>query len=190
MLRVRDRRLAVRSRPHARAGKMMPDEKNQDNRLDAMIRTKLASGLDRAGARCPDADLLAAFAENTLAVDERAKLNAHVAGCAICQRQLAALARADALGAPGSARAVAPPQVETVETVDDDEAREEAGGFWPAVRSAIRFMIGPFPLSVALHVALLLFVIITIHEQRGRELIMVNLEAGGGGGNEMQDLDM
>ena len=79
-----------------------------------------------------------------------------------------------------------------VETVDAQEAREEAGGFWPAIRSAIRFLIGPFPLSVALHVALLLVLIITIHEQRGRELIMVNLEAGGGGGggNEMQDLDM
>ena len=79
-----------------------------------------------------------------------------------------------------------------IETVDADEAREEAGGFWPTIRSAIRFMIGPFPLSVALHVLLLLFLIITVHEQRGRELIMVNLEAGGGGGggSEMQDLDM
>src|SRR5580658_7192305 len=191
MFRVRDRRLAVRSRPNARAGKMMRDEKNQDNHLDAMIRTRLASGLDPSGARCPDADLLAAFAENTLAVDERTTLNAHVAGCAICQRQLAALARADALGAPVAARAPAPLLIQTVETVDDDEAREEAGGFWPAIRSAIRFLIGPFPLSVALHVALLLILIITIHEQRGRELIMVNLEAGGGGGgNEMQDLDM
>src|SRR6202050_636155 len=192
MFRVRDRRLAVRSRPHARAGKMMRDEKNQDNHLDAMIRTRLASGLDPAGARGPDADLLAAFAENTLAVDERTTLNAHVAGCAICQRQLAALARADALGAPVAARAPAPLLIQTVETVDDDEAREEAGGFWPAIRRAIRFLIGPFPLSVALHVALLLILIITIHEQRGRELIMVNLEAGGGGGggNEMQDLDM
>ena len=39
---------------------------------------------------------------------------------------------------------------------------------------------------------LLLFLIITVHEQRGRELIMVNLEAGGGGGggSEMNDLDM
>ncbi len=76
----------------------MPDEKNQDNRLDAMIRTNLASGLDTSGAECPDADLLAAFAENTLAPDERAKWNSHVAGCAICQRQLAALARAGAIG--------------------------------------------------------------------------------------------
>jgi hypothetical protein len=60
------------------------------------------------------------------------------------------------------------------------------------IRDALRLMIGPFPLSVAIHVLILLFLIITVHEQRGRELIMVNLEAGGGGGggNEMQDLDM
>src|SRR5271166_6147658 len=174
MLRVCDRRLAVRPRPHAGAGKMMPDEKNQDNRLDAMIRTSLASCLDSSGAGCPDADLLAAFAENTLAPDERAKWNAHFAGCAMCQRQLATLAR---VGTIGPTSAVLESQGADVETVDADEAREEAGGFWPAVRSAIRFMIGPFPLSVALHVALLLVLIITIHEQRGRELIMVNLEA-------------
>jgi hypothetical protein len=61
-----------------------------------------------------------------------------------------------------------------------------------ALRDALRLMIGPFPLSVALHVLALLFLIITVHEQRGRELIMVNLEAGGGGGggSEMQDLDV
>ena len=60
------------------------------------------------------------------------------------------------------------------------------------IKDALGLMIGPFPLSVALHVLALLFLIITVHEQRGRELIMVNLEAGGGGGggNEMQDLDM
>ena len=165
----------------------MSDQKTQEKRLDAMIRTSLASGLDASGAACPDPDLLAAFAENTLAPDERAKWNIHFAGCAICQRQLAALARAGAFGA-----AIAPAQEVDVETVDAQEAREEAGGFWPAIRSAMRFLIGPFPLSVALHVALLLVLIITIHEQRGRELIMVNLEAGGGGGggSEMKDLDM
>ena len=167
----------------------MGDERAAEDRLDAMIRTSLASGLDASGAGCPDPDLLAAFAENTLAPDERAKWNAHVAGCAICQRQLAALARVGAIGGspePAAALAAQPPEIETV---DADGAREEAGGFWPTIRSAIRFMIGPFPLSVALHVVLLFFLIITVHEQRGRELIMVNLEAGGGG-NEMQDLDM
>lgn len=72
-------------------------------------------------------------------------------------------------------------------------AAAEAGGMWPGVRRSLKFLIGPFPLSVALHVAILLLLIITIHQQRGRELIMVNLEAGGGGGggsDEMQQLDM
>jgi hypothetical protein len=60
------------------------------------------------------------------------------------------------------------------------------------IRDALRLMVGPFPLSVAIHVLVLLFLIVTIHEQRGRNLILVNLEAGGGGGssNELQDLDM
>src|SRR5215813_4793586 len=63
---------------------------------------------------------------------------------------------------------------------------------YQAIRDGLRLMIGPFPLSVAIHVLGLLLLIITVHEQRGRELIMVNLEAGGGGGggSEMQDLDM
>src|SRR5215470_1345823 len=162
----------------------MADRKNPDDRLDATLRTSLASGLDASGAGCPDADILAAFAENTLGADERARWDTHVVRCALCQRQLAALARAGA----GGASAPAP----EVETVDAEEAREESGGFLYALRAAFRFMIGPFPLSVALHVFALLFLIITVHAQRGRELIMVNLEAGGGGGggNEMQDLDM
>ncbi len=72
---------------------------------------------------------------------------------------------------------------------DDDEADATR---LQKMKDALGLLIGPFPLSVALHVLALLFLIITVHEQRGRELIMVNLEAGGGGGggNEMQDLDM
>ncbi len=60
------------------------------------------------------------------------------------------------------------------------------------LRRAIGFAGGPFPLSIALHVAVLLFLIITVHESRGRDLLLVNLEAGGGGGSgdEMQNLDM
>jgi von Willebrand factor type A domain len=60
------------------------------------------------------------------------------------------------------------------------------------IRDWLRLMVGPFPLSVAVHVLVLLLLIVTIHEQRGRNLIVVNLEAGGGGGssNELQDLDM
>src|ERR1700689_4007513 len=111
---------------------MRPQEKPPENRLGAMIRTSLVAGLDSSGAQCPDADLLAAFVENTLAPDERTKWNAHIAGCAICQRQLTALARAGAIAAPAAALASQPSEVDTVDAV---EAREEAGGFWPALRS-------------------------------------------------------
>ncbi len=61
------------------------------------------------------------------------------------------------------------------------------------LRGILHFLLGPFPLSVAIHVVVLLVLIITVHQQRGRELIMVNLEAGGGGGGgneEMQNLDL
>src|SRR5271167_3662874 len=80
-------------------------------------------------------------------------------------------------------------ELEAEKNRDDDEADATR---LQKMKDALGLLIGPFPLSVALHVLGLLFLIITVHEQRGRELIMVNLEAGGGGGggNEMQDLDM
>ena len=171
----------------------MSDQRDSDNRLDEMIRKTLGASLDNSGEGCPDPDLLAAFAEDTLASAERAKWNTHVSGCALCQRQLAALARAGVVG-PSRDRGFVPAAAlaSEIEYVDADEARGEAGGLWHTIRSALRFSIGPMPLSIAIHIAVLLFLIITVHEQRGRELIMVNLEAGGGGGggNEMQDLDM
>src|SRR5258708_32230963 len=61
---------------------------------------------------------------------------------------------------------------------DDDEADATR---LQKMKDALGLFIGPFPLSVALHVLALLFLIITVHEQRGRELILVNLEAGRGG---------
>ena len=91
-----------------------------------------------------------------------------------------------------------------VHAAEDDAARSDPGalledlsmGRAPSsignrLRGLIRFVGGPFPLSVALHVAALLFLIITIHEQRWRELILVNLEpgGGGGGGDEVKTLD-
>ncbi len=67
------------------------------------------------------------------------------------------------------------------------------------MRDYLRLFIGPIPLSVAIHVLLLLFLMVAVHAQRGRELIRVNLEAGGGGGGSstgmhemhgMHDLDL
>ncbi len=60
------------------------------------------------------------------------------------------------------------------------------------LRSMLRFIGGPVPLSISLHAFLLLFLIITMHESRARELTLLTLEAGGGGGggSEMNDLDI
>src|SRR5215469_16894760 len=58
-----------------------------------------------------------------------------------------------------------------------------------ALRRAFYFAGGPFPLSVMFHLAALLFLVVTVHETRGRNLIMVNFEAGGGCGSQLEDLD-
>ncbi len=58
------------------------------------------------------------------------------------------------------------------------------------MRRTLRFIGGPFPLSIALHAFLLLFLIITMHESRARDLTLLTLEAGGGGGDEMRELDL
>src|SRR3984893_13157853 len=83
-------------------------------------------------------------------------------------------------------RAATPPDVY------EDEARIDEEGH--SIRDALRFMIGPFPLSIALHVILLLVLVATIKVQNARDLLMVTLQqAGGGGGakhDEMRDVDM
>ncbi len=83
-------------------------------------------------------------------------------------------------------RATVPPSVYEDETRIDEEGH--------SIRDALRFMVGPFPLSVALHVLLLLILIATIKVQNARDLLMVTLQqAGGGGGakhDEMRDVDM
>ena len=58
------------------------------------------------------------------------------------------------------------------------------------VRQAFHFLGGPFPLSIAIHLAALLFLVVTVHESRGRNLIMVNFEAGGGGGSQLENLEV
>ena len=82
-------------------------------------------------------------------------------------------------------RAATPPDVY------EDEARIDEEGH--SIRDALRFLVGPFPLSIALHVLLLLVLVATIKVQNARELLMVTLQAGGGGGSkhdEMRDIDM
>jgi len=70
---------------------------------------------------------------------------------------------------------------------DDDAPRSHS-----VVGSALRFIGGPFPLSISLHAFLLLFLIVTMHESRARDLAILTMEAGGGGGSgdEMRGLDL
>ena len=164
----------------------------RNDALEVLTARRLAERLDTSGNDCPDADVLAAFATRLLDADEYTRWESHAAGCALCQRNLAALARAGALEAPRSS-----PERGLAELGDSDDDSElsphgEDEGIVAALSRGLRFIVGPFPLSVAIHLLLIMLLIITVHEQRGRELIMVNLEAGGGGGggNEMQDLDM
>jgi hypothetical protein len=165
---------------------MMATGSGKEGLFDALLSGKLAEALDESGRECPGDDVIAAYFTRALAPPEYDLVERHVAGCALCQRQLAALVRARPLEQQAEEFAA------TVEADEDSAPHGEDEGVLPALRRAFHFTIGPFPLSVAIHVLVLLFLIVTVHEQRGRELIMVNLEAGGGGGNqnEMQDLDM
>jgi hypothetical protein len=55
----------------------------------------------------------------------------------------------------------------------------------------LRFVSGPLPLSIALHVAVLLAILWGVHIETGRNLITVNFEAGGGGGTqELKQLNL
>ena len=163
------------------------------DKFDALIASTMRESSDASGRDCPAADLLAAYASRSLDAAEQSQWDGHVARCALCQRSLALLARAGDYSAALQEEPLAPVLATEVPPPEDDESPHgERESIFDTIRRGFRFMLGPFPLSVTLHVMVLLFLIITVHEQRGRELIMVNLEAGGGGGggSEMQDLDM
>lgn len=66
---------------------------------------------------------------------------------------------------------------------DDGERR--------SIWDSLRFMAGPLPLSIALHVAIILALFWGVHIERKRDLITVDLQAGGGGHTtELHQLDM
>jgi len=76
----------------------------------------------------------------------------------------------------------------TLESGPDDDSIVQRRSVW----DVLRFMAGPFPLSISLHVLVLLALLWGVHLEQGRNLISVDLEAGGGGGrtDELQQLDM
>ena len=48
----------------------------------------------------------------------------------------------------------------------------------PGFRSAARFAGGPFSFSIAIHLAIILALIIAVHETRARELLIITMNPG------------
>src|ERR1700686_5182881 len=69
--------------------------------MDGLPRRNLARGADSAVV-CPDSDILAAYFERSLDVDETERHELHFSQCARCREQLAALARASAPAGAGA----------------------------------------------------------------------------------------
>jgi von Willebrand factor type A domain len=76
----------------------------------------------------------------------------------------------------------------TRESAPDGDSIVQRHSVW----DDLRFMAGPFPLSISLHVLVLLALLWGVHLEQGRNLISVDLQAGGGGGraDELKQLDM
>jgi von Willebrand factor type A domain len=85
---------------------------------------------------------------------------------------------------PDFGPATAPPAA----TETNSESMVERRSIW----DVLRFLAGPLPLSIALHVAILLAILWGVHLEEGRNLVVVNYQAGGGGGGtqELKQLDM
>lgn len=56
-----------------------------------------------------------------------------------------------------------------------------------SLRDSVRLIAGPFPLSVALHVAALIILVSVIHQTHATRYFLVQLENGGGGGSSHVD---
>jgi hypothetical protein len=63
--------------------------------FDSILKSKITDTPFGAAHDCPDASMLAAYYDGTLAPLERARMQGHVDSCARCQAMLAAIVRAD-----------------------------------------------------------------------------------------------
>ena len=66
--------------------------------------------------------------------------------------------------------------------LDEEDPEKEKTRFKHGLREALRFMLGPFPLSIGMHVVVLLFLLFAVHMETGQTFIPISLQAGGGGG--------
>lgn len=69
---------------------------DRDRSIEQLLRRSLASDEGASGGGCPDAETLAALAEDTLAAAPRHEIEAHLADCHRCQALTAAMMRAGA----------------------------------------------------------------------------------------------
>src|SRR6266851_3922385 len=53
-----------------------------------------------------------------------------------------------------------------------------AASMRPGLRSAARFVGGPFSISIAIHLAIIFTLIIAVHESRARDLLIVTMTPG------------
>ncbi len=73
---------------------MKRDDRNSEP-LDAILRRAAARPPGPATPECADPEMLAAYYDRSLVQSERERLEAHLADCARCQMQLAAISRSD-----------------------------------------------------------------------------------------------
>ncbi len=87
-----------------------PTDRGPDPHADPLIASVMRAAGAVTAKDCPDAELLALYAEHELSSDERGPVEAHVAGCDRCQATIAAFVRgAPEPGVPEPAGGIAAP---------------------------------------------------------------------------------
>ena len=81
----------------------MADKQKPDKAMAGMLKRKSAWPSVSAGDACPDAGILAAYFERSLAASETSQWQTHFSSCARCQEQLAALVRSEPISVAPSA---------------------------------------------------------------------------------------
>ncbi len=87
-----------------------PTHRGPDPHADPLIASVIRAAGAVTAKDCPDAELLALYAEHEMSSDERGPVEAHVAGCGRCQATLAAFVRsAPEPGVPEATGGIAAP---------------------------------------------------------------------------------
>src|ERR1700738_2136479 len=77
-------------------------DESRDHRREEALARRMGDALDRLAqgntGECPDAELIAAYHENSLAPDEIGRLEGHFAICGRCRKILAGLAASRGIG--------------------------------------------------------------------------------------------